>query len=305
MKLVKVIFVFIIIILLSLIFAQQYSQGCSDTIYSHFFEMMGIVYTKGIIEFMKNFSWALLILVLFLLPNCMNTIKSLIELIGIHLVNYGKATNSKTVSEPLQQDVQEQREFKKTKGREIAATINLDDEERRSKYKQRRENMETLEQLIFEDIQKQSIDNFTKESKIVVDNDPVSNIENLYFDCSYRYKGQDRARRYVNTLFITGLLLLRTDRIYRYIRIMNDINKQRNNQRYIVELICLVIDDEKGYDSDAYERLQGVFSKAISKGILALKKYKLEDNKAKLIEKEGWVLDTSGEDQLNLDMNED
>lgn len=305
MKLVKVIFVFIITILLSLIFAQQYSQGCSDTIYSHFFEMMGIVYTKGIIEFMKNFSWALLILVLFLLPNCMNAIKSLIELIGVHLVNYGKATNSKTVSEPLQQDVQEQREFKETKGREIAATINPDDEERMSKYKQRRKNMETLERLIFEDIQKQNIDNFTKESKIVVDNDPVSNIENLYFDCSYRYKGQDRARRYVNTLFITGSLLLRTDRIYRYIRIMNDINKQRNNQRYIVELICLVIDDEKGYDSDAYERLQGVFSKAISKGILALKKYKLEDNKAKLIEKEGWVLDTSGENQLNLDMNED
>lgn len=305
MKLVKVIFVFIITILLSLIFAQQYSQGCSDTIYSHFFEMMGIVYTKGIIEFMKNFSWALLILVLFLLPNCMNAIKSLIELIGVHLVNYGKATNSKTVSEPLQQDVQEQREFKETKGREIAATINPDDEERMSKYKQRRKNMETLERLIFEDIQKQNIDNFTKESKIVVDNDPVSNIENLYFDCSYRYKGQDRARRYVNTLFITGSLLLRTDRIYRYIRIMNDINKQRNNQRYIVELICLVIDDEKGYDSDAYERLQGVFSKAISKGILALKKYKLEDNKAKLIEKEGWVLDTSGENQLNIDMNED
>ena len=305
MKWVKGISIFTIIVLLSLIFAQQYDEGCSNTIYSHFFEMMGIVYTKGIIEFMKNFSWALLILVLFLLPNCMNTIKSLIELIGIHLVNYGKATNSKTVSEPLQQDVQEQREFKKTKGREIAATINPDDEERRSKYKQRRENMETLERLIFEDIQKQNIDNFTKESKIVVDNDPVSNIENLYFDCSYRYKGQDRARRYVNTLFITGSLLLRTDRIYRYIRIMNDINKQRNNQRYIVELICLVIDDENGYDSDAYERLQKVFSKAISNGILALKKYKLENNTAKLIKKEGWVLESSGDGQLNLDIGEE
>lgn len=287
--------------MLSILYAQQYNSGCQGIPSEHIFSFFGTIYSKGILEFMKNFNWAFLILLLFLLPNCTDTTKSLIELIGGHLVKYGRATNSNIQSEPIQQDQKEQREFQKSKGREIAATIPPNDEERKRKYRQRREQVETLEKLICEEIQRQNIEKFTKESKIVVDNDPISNMENLYFDCSYRYKGQDRARRYVNTLFITGSLLLRSDRIYRYIRIMNDINKQRNNQRYIVELIYLVIDDDH-YEEEAYDRLNRGFSKAISGGILALKKYKLENNNAKLIAKNGWVLETTGDNQLTLNI---
>lgn len=292
MKWIKEFSIFVIVILLSLIFAQQYDKGCSNTLYSHFFDFFGVIYSKGILEFMKNFNWALLVLILFLLPNCMNTIKSLIELIGIHVVNYGKATNTNVSNEPQQQDSKEQEEFQKTKEREIKETISSTDEKGTRRYKQRRENIEKLEQFIFEDIQGQNIENFTKDSKIVVDNDPISNLDNLYFDCSYRYKGKDRARRYVNTLFITGSLLLRIDRLYKYIRIMNDINSRKNNQRYIIELIYIVIDD-KSYENEAYNRLQKMFSKAIFNGVLAIKKYKLENNKAILLAKDGWVLETA------------
>lgn len=304
MKWVKGISVFIIIVLLSLIFAQQYDKGCSNTIYSHFFEMMGIVYTKGIIEFMKNFSWALLVLLLFILPICRNTSEKIIKLVGEYLVGYGKATNGHSEPETIQQSADEQKEFQEEKNREISDSIDKDNK-RRTKYEQRKRQLELLEQLICEDIQKQNIDNFTNGSKVVVDNDPISNVESLYFDYSYRYKGHNKIIRYVNTLFISGTVLSRMDRLYKYIRIMDDINKQRSNQKFIIELICLDLDDREGYETSSYERLQKVFSKAISNGILALKKYKLENNTSKLIEKEGWVLETSGDGQLNLDIGEE
>ncbi len=304
MKWVKGISVFIIIVLLSLIFAQQYDKGCSNTIYSHFFEMMGIVYTKGIIEFMKNFSWALLVLLLFILPICRNTSEKIIKLVGEYLVGYGKATNGHSEPETIQQSADEQKEFQEEKNREISDSIDKDNK-RRTKYEQRKRQLELLEQLICEDIQKQNIDNFTNGSKVVVDNDPISNVESLYFDYSYRYKGHNKIIRYVNTLFISGTVLSRMDRLYKYIRIMDDINKQRSNQKFIIELICLDLDDREGYETSSYDRIQITFQKAISNGILALKKYKLENNTAKLIKKEGWVLETSGDGQLNLDIGEE
>lgn len=304
MKWVKGISVFIIIVLLSLIFAQQYDKGCSNTIYSHFFEMMGIVYTKGIIEFMKNFSWALLVLLLFILPICRNTSEKIIKLVGEYLVGYGKATNGHSEPETIQQSADEQKEFQEEKNREISDSIDKDNK-RRTKYEQRKRQLELLEQLICEDIQKQNIDNFTNGSKVVVDNDPISNVESLYFDYSYRYKGHNKIIRYVNTLFISGTVLSRMDRLYKYIRIMDDINKQRSNQKFIIELICLDLDDREGYETSSYDRIQITFQKAISNGILALKKYKLENNTAKLIKKEGWVLESSGDGQLNLDIGEE
>lgn len=296
MQRLKVILMLVIIVLLSLIFAQQYDKGCSNTVYSHFFELIGVIYTKGFIEFLKNFSWSLLVLLLFILPNCTNKVKELIELIGMHLVNYGKAINQQSVPEMVQQSKEEQRAFQKEKGKEIADTIEVNDKEKISKYKQRRIQIEKLEQLICEDIQQQNIDGFTKESKVIVENDPISLYEKLYFDCSYRYKGQDRARRYVNTLFITGMFLSRMERIYKYVRIMDDINNQKNNQRFIVEIICLELNAneiEIGIEMEKpYEMIQQSFQKAISKGILAIKKYKLENGKAILLNKDGWVLDT-------------
>jgi len=304
MKWVKGISVFIIIVLLSLIFAQQYDKGCSNTIYSHFFEMMGIVYTKGIIEFMKNFSWALLVLLLFILPICRNTSEKIIKLVGEYLVGYGKATNGHSEPETIQQSADEQKEFQEEKNREISDSIDKDNK-RRTKYEQRKRQLELLEQLICEDIQKQNIDNFTNGSKVVVDNDPISNVESLYFDYSYRYKGHNKIIRYVNTLFISGTVLSRMDRLYKYIRIMDDINKQRSNQKFIIELICLDLDDMDGYETSTYNRIQRTFQKAISNGILVLKKYKLENNTSKLIGKEGWVLETSGDGQLNLDINKE
>lgn len=304
MKWVKGISVFIIIVMLSLIFAQQYDKGCSNTIYSHFFEMMGIVYTKGIIEFMKNFSWALLVLLLFILPICRNTSEKIIKLVGEYLVGYGKATNGHSEPETIQQSADEQKEFQEEKNREISDSIDKDNK-RRTKYEQRKRQLELLEQLICEDIQKQNIDNFTNGSKVVVDNDPISNVESLYFDYSYRYKGHNKIIRYVNTLFISGTVLSRMDRLYKYIRIMDDINKQRSNQKFIIELICLDLDDREGYETSSYDRIQITFQKAISNGILALKKYKLENNTAKLIKKEGWVLESSGDGQLNLDIGEE
>lgn len=289
MKWLKGILILIIIILLSMIFAEQYDKECSDTIYSHFFDLIGVVYTKGFIEFLKNFNWAFLVLLLFMLPTCRNTSENLIKLVGEYCVGYGKAANRHYEPETVQQSVAEQRAFQKEKGKEIADTIAANDEERRNKYKQKKAKLETLEQLICEDIQQQNIDGFTKESKLVVENDPISNIENLYFDCSYRYKGKDRARRYVNTLFLSGYSLIRQERLYRYIRIMNDINKQKNNRRYIIELICLEIED--GQDYQLYEGIEKIFQKSISNGILAIKKYKLENDKAKLLEKNGWILE--------------
>ena len=304
MKWVKGISVFIIIVLLSLIFAQQYNKGCSNTIYSHFFEMMGIVYTKGIIEFMKNFSWALLVLLLFILPICRNTSEKIIKLVGEYLVGYGKATNGHSEPETIQQSADEQKEFQEEKNREISASIDKDNR-RRTKYEQRKRQLELLEQLICEDIQKQNIDNFTNGSKVVVDNDPISNVESLYFDYSYRYKGHNKIIRYVNTLFISGTVLSRMDRLYKYIRIMDDINKQRSNQKFIIELICLDLDDRDGYETSTYNRIQRTFQKAISNGILVLKKYKIEDNKAKLLDKDGWILETSNDGQLTLDINKE
>lgn len=305
MQRLKVILMLVIIVLLSLIFAQQYDKGCSNTVYSHFFELIGVIYTKGFIEFLKNFSWSLLVLLLFILPNCTNKVKELIELIGIHLVNYGKAMNQQSVPEMVQQSKEEQRAFQKEKGKEIADTIEANDKEKLTKYKQRRIQIETLEQLICEDIQQQNIDGFTKESKVIVENDPISLSEKLYFDCSYRYKGQDRARRYVNTLFITGMFLPRIDRIYKYVRIMDDINNQKNNQRFIVEIICLALNANEIEMENAYEEIQQIFQKAISKGILAIKKYKLENGKAILLKKDGWVLETVPKNANEVNTNKE
>jgi len=95
------------------------------------------------------------------------------------------------------------------------------------------------------------------------------------------------------------------DRIYKYVRIMDDINNQKNNQRFIVEIICLALNANEIEMENAYEVIQQIFQKAISKGILAIKKYKLENGKAILLKKDGWVLETVPKNANEVNTNKE
>lgn len=56
---------------------------------------------------------------------------------------------------------------------------------------------------------------------------------------------------------------------------------------------------------NAYEVIQQIFQKAISKGILAIKKYKLENGKAILLKKDGWVLETVPKNANEVNTNKE
>ena len=219
--------------MLSLIFALQYDENCSNVLYCHIFDFLSIIYSKGIIEFMKNFNWPFLILILFFSPKCINIINNLIKLIGEIIERYGKVVNT-SVSK---QNNEDKKNFEKIK-EEIYNN-------------EKNENVKELINLVLSKIKGKSKD-FEERSKIIID-DPISDIENLTFDCNYRYE----QRRYSNVLIISKPKNI--DIFYKYIRIMYDIDKKKINQKYRIELIYLVEGDN---EDTKYEDLKKIYKKA-------------------------------------------
>jgi|GEM_PF-3556605 hypothetical protein len=297
-RIYKLIFSLSILVILSLLFAQQYSDGCSNVLSVHLFDFFGVVYTQGLLEFMKNFNWAFLVLLLFVLPRCTDTIRVIIELLGEHLVKYGAAINPHNKIEPTIQTEQEKKEFNKEKNLEIREAVEAEDdgEIRRKEYKARIRKRGELYRFAVDNINKQNIENFTLNSKIDVTSDPVVSFEKLLFDFSYRYMGRGRARRYINSLVVTGTAFSRMEKFYKYIRIMNDINNSRRNQYFAVEIIFLNI-NENSRKNNFYDDIKSIFQKAINNGILAIKEYGIDQKEQfKLVRQEGWILEINDDE---------
>lgn len=297
-KLIWKIIGLICIIELAAIFAQNYSAGCRDIPIHHFFEFFGNIYEKGVLTFMQYFSWAFLILLLFLIPSCMNNIKDLFE----NACKIVTKTSYFREETPKQQDEKDKETFDIIQTEQenivkddIAEETKSGDKhvnnskKIESEFEKRMKIRQQLSGFVQEHTKKLNIDNFVLKSKVSVIDDPVSDNIKLLFDYSYRFKGNDRTRRYINTLIIPSSLRS-ADLYYRYIRIMNDINKAHKNQRFAVELVLLKLDNMK--ERTAYDSIVDIYAKAIDSGILVVKECGLgEDNKPKFLRQDGWVLD--------------
>lgn len=273
-------------IIVSLLYAEQYHTACRNTILLHAFDVVKIC-MDFITNIIKEFNWSFLVLLLFLIPSIRIDIHTLVREIGDKLVSYGKALNNRIDPVVENQNKNDKKEFEKEKQEQECLNNNTHP---------RIETSIQTRQKLYEKVQKQlvekmgtNIEDFKSNTKLMFDNDPVLSSGALMFDCSYRYKG-NRMRRYINTLIVYNTsLLIRSDNIYKYIRIMNDINNSRKNQRYAVEIIVLNTVSNKTQNS--YEILKERYAEALDLGILALKECIVENGKISLLHKTGWILD--------------
>lgn len=263
--------------ILCCLYALQYNSSCQNALSYHIFDLLKF-FAKFVHNIIKDFSWAFLILLLFLLPHCMENINILVGKVGEIAADYGRAINPATISE---QSTEEKKDFKK----EQDASLKINLEEAKTSLKERRERRDKLKKFVEKQI-KDNYDDFTPTSKLIFDNDPVLSAGALLFDCSYRY----RARRYINTLYILNSnVLLNDNKLYKYIRIINDVNKSKKNQRYAVEIVILSVDDT--YGSNLYNQYVKTYAEALGNGILALKEYRFDNGVPQLANKTGWILD--------------
>ncbi len=271
---IVILLLFLIFAVLSLLFAMQYHSSCQHMLTYHLFDMTK-VFLKFVHDVVKDFSWTVLILVLFLIPRCTKKIDELIEKIGGVVVNAyaGKVSIA-------QQTSAEKKDFQKAQM--ISLKEKTEETEHPTDLKKRQERRNKLKKYVENQIQKK-YDDFTLNTKLVFSNDPILSSGALFFDCSYR-----RMRRYINTLFIPNNSLFHNDRLYKYLRIMFDINKTRKNQRYAVEIVVLSIDDKS--KNDLFYQLKSLYQEALDQGVLALKEYRLENDEPKLVCQDGWIL---------------
>lgn len=277
LKSITLILLFLIFIVLCLLFALQYNSICQTTLTYHMFDL-----PKSILIFLhtliKDFSWSFLILLLFCIPSCKGYIVILVDKFGEMVANYSIAIGNAKIET---QTKNEQRDFKEEQN--IQLKSNISEAEKYKPYKERQNLRDKLIKLLEKEI-KNNYDDFISNSKLIFTHDPVLSSGSLLFDSSYRF-----GRRYINRLYIPNTIYAINDnRYYKYIRIMNDINKERKNQRYAVELVILSLDEKD--TPTLFNKLKDSYAEALDRGILCLREYKIKNDSPELVKNAGWIL---------------
>ncbi|MBR1600395.1 MAG: hypothetical protein IJ677_02325 [Alphaproteobacteria bacterium] len=289
----------LVILELAALYAQNYTTSCKNLLGKDVLGFFGIIYTQGVLAFMQHFSWAFLILLLFLIPSCINNIKDLFE----NACKIVTKTSYFQQETPKQQDEKDKEIFNiiqteqenivkdditeetKSDGKKAGSVKKIEGE-----FEKRMKIREKLRNFILEHTREMNIDNFVIKSKVAVTDDPISSDMKLLFDYSYRFKGNSRTRRYINTLIVPNSVRS-ADMYYRYIRIMNDINSAHRNQRFAIELVLLNLDNSR--ERNTFDTIIDMYSKAIDNGVLAVKECCLDENNIpQIIREYGWVLET-------------
>jgi hypothetical protein len=284
-----------IICIISESYAFQNNPECKSILSKNIFDFIRDIYTGGFLALAKDLSWTFLILLLFIFPPFYNKVKELGSMISEGFERYGKSTRSIDI---IQQNEKEKKLVQEEKENELIqedSQVSENDKNRQTKssrLEEIRQLRNRIETKIKEDIKELNIEDFREDTKILVENDPVASVVDLRFDVSYRYKKNDRARRYISTIFVPNSLIISLDRLYKYIRIMMDINQRKTNQRHVIEIVLLNLASDKELPTRSnFDRLKETYERAISSGILAIKEYGLKEDEVVCIKKEGWVLE--------------
>lgn len=287
-KLIFYVLLLALVVSTSLLYAEQYSPECRQTIVVHSFEFLQVFVINPFLLFVEHFNWAFLVLMLFLIPSCREIVYFLIEKLGRHIVDYGKATHPMPEVNVTAQTAQEKKEFKKEQKDEIKEQAKEAKEEP-SSFRNRVKNYERLQEFAKEKLNQLNIENYIENSKLLIIDDPVMSSGTLLFDYSYRYKGEKSARCYINTLLLRNPPIYRdSSKLYRYIRVMDDINKSKRNQRYSIEIILLNTQTENS-DVSVFAHLAEKYKPAIDSGVLILREYTVKNDKETVTGSLGWL----------------
>lgn len=279
-----------IVVSVSALYAEQYAPECRHAIIAHSFSFLETFIIKPFLLFVEHFNWAFLVLMLFLIPSCRDIVYLLIEKLGAHIVAYGKATHPMSEVNVTKQTDQEKKEFKKEQKEEIKEQAK-EEKETSSIYKDNIRNYKRLQEFAKAKLKQLNIENYIENSKLLITNDPVMSSGTLLFDYSYRYKGEKSARCYINTLILRNSPIYKdSSKLYRYIRVMDDINKSKRNQRYSIEIILLNANAENSRMS-VFTHLSEKYKPALDSGVLILREYAIKNDKAEVANSIGWLED--------------
>jgi len=270
--------------LLSLLFIQNLDANCSASWSKKLFDFCSVVFANGVIPFMQHFNWAFLLLLLFCIPGFYTKVKELVDKISEGAERFSKAR----VSIPTNQTAEDKKERETEKKEDLGENASQRVHQRYQDLIEKRKGLE-LQAVKFIENHDRNYTEIRRETKLVIDNDPISDIDKLLFDISYR----NGRRTYIHSLFITmprpALTTATLDRFYRYIRIIKDLKR-----KYILTALEIVFLGDETMEKEVDENFwstSNIFSKAIGEGILALREIIVDkDGKIKEAKEMGWVI---------------
>ncbi len=239
------------------------------------FELIESYILAPILTLAKDFSWAFLVFLLFLVPSFYEKVLDLIDRLGKKAVAYGKATHPKI--EP--QTSEEKKDFSSEQESEIEKDMGKPSfAERYREYKRRKDVLKSR-------LQRQA--DYLVDSKLEITEDPVISSARLLFECSYCYKTEDDQQYYINTLISrNGPMLLFRDRLYKYLRIMKDINKAEKDKKYAIEVI-LIDEKDVSYQKSGFQLLFETYKPAVDASILHLRECKIKGEEIEIVNSHG------------------
>lgn len=257
---------------LSLLFAVQYNPECQNSIETHLLDFF-----KEILSFIhnivKDFSFAFLILLLCSVSCLKNFVLQILNLAdnifekGFHI--------DVEISEQTKQDKQE---IKQQEEIENSLTLNNNSTKNATRERVQKQDLmrKTLIKILDAKTETTYKESYKMNRKLTMHKDAVVQSVSLLFHHQYnKTSGETVFTRY--TYDYKSLII--SDNIYKYVRVINDINYV--NIKYIFEIILITRNPE--CETGAFEQLCDMYKKAINRGILVIKQYKLADDKPVLV----------------------
>lgn len=265
-------------------------DNCSNneiyaSIYPFFSNMISTLYNDGLLVFMDKLTWVFLILLLFI-PPLFSHLKEFVTELCIRIKDISASYHPHAnIDIPVieEQDKQDKKNLEQEAKAELdivkeSACKNVSKDDKKEAAAEQRSVRTSLDERknliskIMELIEtEEGVGDFKKDVKLSITNDPVSTIDKLLFQACYRI----RRRRYIFVMIINDApILYSMDRFYKYMRIMNDIDSERNNQRHAIRLIVIKRKDK----SHTPSQIEDIFLPAIEKEILTIDTFDPEKN---------------------------